>query len=126
MRKIAVLVLVLGIVGCSKKPTADEVCKKIESSGVGANCHSSQPSGLGANAVERVEFDLPSVQGKTGAVMRFDSEDKYTATENAFTGASALAGPHRYGSKRSLIFVQMNSGLSAPDGAKVKAIVDAL
>lgn len=122
-------VLVAGVValsGCSKKPSAEEVCKKVVESGVGANCRSSQPGGLGAAAAEKFEFDLPSVPGKTGQILRFENEEKYTGAATSFAGAAALAGPHQYGSKKALIFVQANNGLTAPDGAKLKAVVDAL
>ena len=82
--------------------------------------------GLSAAAVERFEFDLPSVPGKKGAVMRFDRDSFYDNTEESYGNAATLAGPHRYGSKKALIFVQANEGLSLEDGKKLKAIVDAL
>jgi len=122
-------VFVAGVValsGCSKKPSAEDACKRIEATGVGANCKASQPGGIGAAAVEKFEFDLPSVPGKTGQILRFDNEEKYTGAATAFASAAVLAGPHQYGSKKALVFVQANSGLSSADGAKLKAVVDAL
>lgn len=127
MRTFLVFVAVVGLtVGCSKKPGAADVCKQIEATGVGANCRASQPAGLAAGAAEKYEFDLPSVAGKTGQVLRFDSEDKLAATSDAFEKAGMLAGPHRYGSKKALVFVQANNGLAAAEGAKLKSVVDAL
>lgn len=114
------------VMGCTKKPTAMTVCQKIEATGVGKNCREGKPGGLGAAAIEDAAFDLPSVPGKGGAVMRFENEGAYDRTVDAFERAAMLAGPHRYGSKRALIFVQMNEGLSMEDGRKVRSVVDAL
>ncbi len=127
MIKVAIVsVLVLVSVGCSKKPTAMEVCKQVESSGVASGCRADTPNGIGAAASEKVSFDLPSVPGKTGAVFGFADDEAYDKTEKAFAAAAVLAGPHRYGSKKARSFVQINSGLSAADGAKAKAVVDGL
>lgn len=126
MKVSVLLVLLVLAAGCAKKPTALEVCQKIEGAGLGANCRAGKVEGLGAAAAEKAEFDLPTVAGKTGAVMRFDAESGYDTTTGAFERAAGLAGPHRYGSKKALIFVQMNSGLAAEKGAAVKAIVDGL
>lgn len=122
----ALLVSSLFLVACSNKPSAPSVCQKLVETGVAANCRAGQPTGLGAAAVESAEFDLPSVPGHGGAVFRFDAEAPYDSTVAAFAKAAVLAGPHRYGSKRSLIFVQANEKLSADNGAKMKAAVDAL
>lgn len=126
MKRVICVGIVLLLAGCAKKPTAMEVCKKVEASGVGANCREGQPGGLGAAAVENAQFDLPSVAGKTGQVMRFDSEEFYANTETAYGNAAMLAGPHRYGSKKALIFVQANDGLSVENGKKLKDVVDGL
>jgi hypothetical protein len=126
MRTFIAIAALVTMVGCSKKPGAADVCKQIEASGVGANCRTSPPNGLSAGAAEKYEFDLPSVAGKTGQVLRFDSEEKFAATSDAFEKAAVLAGPHRYGSKKALVFVQANNGLSADDGAKIKGVVEAL
>lgn len=117
--------LAMLLLGCGK-PSAMDVCKKLEAAGVAANCRVDQPNGLGAGAAEKVAFDLPSVPTKGGAVMRFEREEVYTSTESAFTAAAALAGPHRYGSKKALIFVQMNDKAPADVGQKAKAVVDGL
>ncbi len=125
-RLIVCAALILGLFGCGKKPTAMEVCKKREVAGVAAKCREEKPGGLAAAAVERAEFDLPSVPGKGGNVNRFDKEEAFASTSSAFEGAALLAGPHRYGSKASLIFVQMNDGASLEVGKRAKDVVDAL
>lgn len=128
MTKTAVssFLAVLALVGCSKKPTAADVCQKLTGQGLAANCHEAKPGGLGAAAVERFDFDLPSVPGKSAGVMRFDKEETFDSTVRAFEGAAVLAGPHRYGNKKALIFVQANEGLSLEEGKKLKAAVDGL
>ena len=70
------------VAACSPKPTAADVCKKIEASGLASGCKEEKPG--------------------------------------------ALTGPHRYGSRKALVFVQANDGLSLEDGKKLKAIVDGL
>jgi hypothetical protein len=82
--------------------------------------------GLQATASEVEDFDLPSVPGHGGSVMRFPNPEAYDAAVAAFAAMAALAGPHRYGSRKALIFVQMNEGASADIGAKARAAVDAL
>ena len=129
MRTNLVLMIAVAVVvaACgSSKPTAMAVCKKLEAEGVASNCREDKPGGLGAAAVERAQFDLPSVPGEGGAIMRFDREEFYSSTEDAFGKAAMLAGPHRYGSKKALIFVQMNEGASLDVGKKTKAVVEAL
>jgi len=116
----------LSAVGCSSKPTAASVCEKIQAAGVGNNCREDKPMGLGASASEKASFDLPSVPGQGGQVLRFTNEEAYTMTENVFAGAAILAGPHRYGSRKALVFVQMNDELDVDKGQAVKAIVDGL
>jgi hypothetical protein len=123
MGKLFAVWIVL-VAACSPKPTAADVCKKIEASGLASGCKEEKPGGLGASATERYVFDLPSVPGKGGQVLRFDREESFSSS--AFTNAAALTGPHRYGSKKALVFVQANDGLSLEDGKKLKAIVDGL
>jgi hypothetical protein len=85
-----------------------------------------KPGGLGADAAEEVEFDLPSVPGHGGGVYRFDTEEAYDSTVKSFDDAKVLAGPHRYGNKKARIFTQFNDGASMDVGAKAKATVQAL
>lgn len=126
IRIVLPLALLLLLPACAKRPTAMEACKKLEATGAAASCREDKPGGLGAAAVEKAVFDLPGAAGKTGQVLRFDKDDAYAATEASFTGAALLAGPHRYGSKKALIFVQANESASLEDGKKLKAAVDAL
>ena len=120
--RIWTLFTALTLVGCAKKPTALETCTKLALSG----CREDKPEGLGAAATSKATFDLPSVPGEHGQVLRFDREDAYVQTEDAFQRAAMLAGPHRYGNKRALVFVQANSGLGLDEGKKLRAAVDAL
>lgn len=125
--RTALMVVGLVFLACSaKKPSAMDVCKKLEADGVAAKCAADTPGGIGAAAKERVTFELPSVPGESGQVLSFEREDFYDSTEKAFAAAAALAGRHQYGSKKALIFVQLNSETGADVGAKAKAIVDGL
>lgn len=121
-----VLCLSVSVAACGKGPTAMDVCHRLESAGVAANCRGGTPNGLGAAAVEDAEFDLSSVPEHGGAVLRFDTDEAYDRTVDSFSKAAALAGPHRYGSRKTRIFVQMNEGASSAVGAQAKAVVDAL
>jgi hypothetical protein len=112
--------------GCSKGPSAMDVCKQIEATGVGSNCRADTPGGLGMAAKESALFDLPSVPERTGQVLKFDDDDKLAKTIVAFQAMAMLAGPHRYGSKKARVFVQMNNQVSVEDGAKVRGVVEAL
>jgi hypothetical protein len=102
------------------------VCQQLESAGVASNCRNATPGGLGAAAAEEAAFDLPSVSDHGGQVLRFDTDDAYDRTVDSFSKAAILSGPHRYGSRKARIFVQMNEGASPEIGAKAKAIVDGL
>lgn len=113
--------------GCSSRQlTAMDACHKLEAAGVATNCKPDKPGGLGAAAVEQAVFDLPSVPGKTGQVLRFDRDDFYDNAVTAFGNAALLSGPHRYGSKKARIFLQMNKEAPLDVGQKAKAVVDAL
>ena len=126
MKKIVVVALFVGLAGCSKKPSASEVCSKLEAEGVAAGCHEEKPLGLGAAAAERFDFSLPSVPGKSGSVYTFAKQDTFKTTVDSYERAALLAGPHRYGSEKALVFVQVNSGASLETGKKIKGIVEAL
>lgn len=112
-------------VACSgKSVTAGDVCGRIVSAGLGANCRSESPKGLGQAASSRFVFDLAG--GKTGQVLGFDDAAGYEATVEAFGKAATLAGPHRYGSPSARIFVQANASMTQADGAQLKALVESL
>ena len=116
------------LAACNKaQVTALEVCAKLTAQGVASGCKDGGPSeGIAAAASERAVFDLPSVPGETGQVLRFGKSSDYDATLKAFDAMAALAGRHRYGSERALIFVQLNSKASTEVGAKASAVVGAL
>lgn len=126
MRRIALVGVVVVALGCGKKPTAMEACTSIAATGEVASCAASSPAGLGAAAVAGAKADLPSVAGESCQVLQFDKAETYDRTVAAFEAAAMLAGPHRYGNKDRLIFVQCNSGLNATHGAAIKAAVDKL
>lgn len=121
-----VLFISTAAVGCSKSPSAMSVCQQLEAGGVASNCRMGTPEGLNLAATEKADFDLPSAPGHMGSVLRFDKDETYDKTVAAYSSAAMLAGPHRYGSRATRIFVQMNSGAPENVGAKAKAIVDAL
>lgn len=54
--RYGMIMLVVLLAGCSNKPSAVEVCGKLEAAGVATKCRVSQPGGIGAAATERVEF----------------------------------------------------------------------
>jgi hypothetical protein len=114
------------LVGCSRSVSALDVCHRLEAEGVARNCREDKPGGLASAAVEAAWFDLPSVKGKTGVVYRFDRADAYENTVAAFVAVAMLAGPHRYGSAKAQIFVQMNEGAPLYVGREAKAVVDGL
>ena len=125
--KQALFCFALVAVGCHAKPSAMSVCTTLVSSGVAANCKDGGPAnGMGAAASEYVVFDLPSVPGETGQVLRFDKSSDFDATTKAFDAMAALAGRHRYGSSGALIFVQLNSGASTEVGKKAEDVVNKL
>ena len=64
--------------------------------------------------------------GKSCTILQFADSTAFDQVSAAFAGAAVLAGPHRYGNKDKLIFVQCNVGLDAAHGAKIKTIVDGL
>jgi hypothetical protein len=118
-----VFLVPLLLAACGKPPTAMEACTKLEAVGVAAKCRPGKPGGLGANASEKADFDLPSVPDKGGAVYGFDTDEAYESTVKSFDGAKVLAGPHRYGNEKRRIFVQFNDGASMDVGAKAKTAI---
>lgn len=121
--RFALLVVVLAC-GCGSKPSAMDVCGKLKAAGEVSACAPEAPSGLGGAAAEGASGTLPG--DKACGVMTFKDEAAFNSTVAAFEAAAMLAGPHRYGNKAKLVFVQCSSGLDAAHGAKVKAVVDAL
>lgn len=104
--------------GCAPKITAASTCAKLEAAGVAKGCASRPPGGIGAAAKEALDFELPSVPGKGGQVLAFESEDAYKGAVKAFEAASFLAGPHRYGNDKRRIFVQLTESTPAEVGPR--------
>jgi hypothetical protein len=125
---LALILTGLAVGGCGAKPNPVDVCKSLEAAGVAkaGTCKEDKPGMISARAQEMQSFELANVPGEGGQVLSFANADAYTATTTAFEKAAMLAGPHRYGSAKALIFVQMNAGASLEDGKKAKAVVDAL
>lgn len=121
------LVLLVGLCGCQAKPTASDVCAKLEAQGVAKGCSvTAERGGLVGAAKERVNFVLAEDAEKKGQVLSFGTAGELDATAKAFEAAAVLAGRHRYSSPKALIFVQMNAEASDATGAKAKAVVDGL
>jgi hypothetical protein len=114
------------LTSCSKPITALQVCQKLQEAGVAANCRAGKPSGLGANATEAADFDLPSVPGHGGLVLRCDTVQAYEGTVRGYDDAKVLAGPHRYGNADRKVFVQFNESATMDVGAKARAVVQGL
>ena len=125
-RLMVVALLMSGVAGAAKPVSAMEVCQSLVKIGIAANCREGKPAGLAADARRAAEFDLPSVPGKGGSVFSFDNAEAFDDTVKSFHDAKVLAGPHRYGNRKALIFTQINVGLSMDLGDKVKALIDAL
>lgn len=122
----AVAVFALSCSALSPKPSAEEVCKKLETMGIAKSCREVKPLGLSAAARTRIDFDLVSVPGKGGAVMAYDSPEAFRSCVEAHQAAALLVGPHQYGSQKTLIFTQINESLSLEDGKKVRAMIEGL
>lgn len=126
MKHLIIAAAILATVTGCQKMTAQDACTKLEATGAIKACEKDTPGGLGAAAIEASKASLVNVPGKGCGVMKFSDEGAFSRTVDAFQAAAMLAGPHRYGNKSKLIFVQCNDGTSAADGAKIKAAVDAL
>lgn len=126
MRSIAFVFGLVVVAGCGSKPTPLEVCGKLQAAGELKGCAAEAPGGIGAAASAGASGDLPSVAGHSCSILSFKDEATFMQTEAAYQGAAMLVGPHRYGNKAKLVFVQCNDGLDAAHGAKIKAVVDGL
>lgn len=127
MHRALFIFAAFAIVACgSKKPTAAEVCSALEKAGEVKSCAAATPGGIGAGASAKAQADLPSAAGKTCQILQFASPEAYDGAAKAFEGAAMLVGPHRYGNREKLVYVQCSSELAADHGAKIKGVVDAL
>jgi hypothetical protein len=109
---------------CSRGATAMSVCHMLEDQGVAAGCQSAAPEGLGAEAVERADFHLPTAPTKTGQVLRFGDAQTFDRAAQTFAGAKGL-GAHQYGSRKALVFLQMSEGPPLM-WERAKDLIDAL
>ncbi len=116
----------LSAFGCARRPSALDVCQKLHAAGVASDCQNVPPTGLGAAATESVAFELTELPEHDGTVYRFENAVAYDKTVDAFAAAVALTGPNRYGSRKALIFVQVNSDAPSDIAANVKRLVEGL
>lgn len=91
--------------------------------GILAGCVQKPPKGLNARASEYFDCELPSVPGEGAGVMVFAKPEDFAATVKGFEEMALLAGSHRYGNEKALVFVQLNENASVDVGNKTKAIV---
>ncbi len=114
-------------VACDKTTTALDLCHRLSGAGVATNCRPVAPAtGLGSAALERADFDLLEVPEHEGSVYRFQKVADYEKAVDEFAAAAALVGPNRYGSRKALVFVLVNSDAPSDIAANAKSIVDAL
>jgi hypothetical protein len=107
--------------GAPDGKSALDVCRALESDGVAAKCRAG--SGTGDTA----RFDLPSLAGKTGMVVRLPDDGsfaKYAAGVASQPPTSPLL-PY-YASPRARVVVHLTPGLSPDVATKTKALVEKL
>lgn len=109
-----------------EKPSAKDICAKIEKRGLGVRCVKETPGGIGSAAIAKYGFELAATTSPDarGQVLQFRSVADYDATVRAFDGAAVLAGPHRYGNREALIFVQVNKAFD--QGSGMESLIEAL
>jgi hypothetical protein len=126
LQATVVVVATLSAFGCGRRSSALDVCLKLQNAGLATSCHSVTPTGPGAAAIESASFELAELPEHDGAVYRFENAASYDKTVDAFAAAAALYGPHRYGSRKALIFMQVNSDAPSDIATNVKNVVDGL
>lgn len=128
MRAALVSFALLLACGSAAPPTAADVCARLEHDGiaVAGSCVRAQPDGANARARERYDFNLVSLPAERGAAMTFATADDYRATVETYASLAMIAGAHRYGNERALVFVQLNHDAPLDVGDRVRAIVDGL
>lgn len=111
-------------------PDAAAFCATLEREGLATRCTRVAPQAISARARLRYDLDLASVEGEPdafdGAVMSFDDAEDFDAVEHAYEELAAIAGPHRYGNRDALIFVQLNQATPLEVGDRVRAMVESL
>lgn len=121
-----VLILAVVLMSCGGGMDAKTACEKLTAAGLGSNCEKGKPGGLGAAGYEKYDYDLAEPAGKKCQIIAHESDEKLKATIDGYERAAMLAGPHRYASKKRLLFVQCNDGMPADVGEKLKAAVNDL
>jgi hypothetical protein len=99
---------------------AMDVCKKLEAAGVAAKCRAGEGAG------ERARFDIASLPGKSGMVVRLADDalyGKYVAGLVAQPEGSPLK-PY-YGAPRLRIVVHLTPGVTKETEDQMKAALDA-
>ena len=128
LRNVLQLVMGLGIVvtACGSKPSAMDVCVKLEGAGVAANCREGAKSGVAQAAKEVVEYDVPGLAGEGGVVMSFETSKTYDSTMRSYMELGSLNGKHRFGRKEKLVFTAINEQASEEAAAKAASVFEAL
>lgn len=138
--RLHAVVLLLALFACKRTaptpapvvpegPSAGDVCRQLEAVGVAHKCQVASRGDLGTiarSASEYVTFGITTTPGKPGKVLRFRNAADFGDAVSGFEAAAFLIGPHRYGSSKALIFVQLPKETSADVGAKASAVVSAL
>lgn len=135
-RFVIIAASTLALIACGKKESTEsrgggptpvrsamEACRRFESIGAASNCReeSIEPA-LTPGAQQRVVFTLPS--GKKGQVLSFNDKGDYEKSAENFEELSG-AGKHRWGSKSSGIYVQLNKEADDDEARMIKDAVDA-
>ena len=89
------------------------------------SCHGIPPTGAGAAATEAAVFELTEMPEHEGTIYRFEDGAAYDKTAAALDAATRT-GPHPFGLRRALIFVQLNSNTPSDIAAHVKRLVETL
>ena len=111
---LCTLVPLVALAAACSKPSAMEVCKKLEGVGVAKDCRVGKKTGPAAIAKERVEFDLPIsiVSGTPGEVLTFNEDREYNNTLRTYNQRGSTNALHRIGSRDALVFTAFSE--SAP------------
>lgn len=105
---------------------AKAVCDKLAAAGFGSGCKQTEPHGLASAAWLAYDLELVEPKGKTCGVFSFKRTTDFDATTKAFDKAAALAGPHRYGNAKALVFVQCNKGMERSKGEELEKVISSL
>jgi hypothetical protein len=115
-------------------PAADPAafCAHLARENIARGCERVIPQAPSARARLRIYFDLLSVTSEDesdrfdGSVMSFDDAEDFDSVVRGYEEAAFVAGPHRYGNRARLLFVQLNHDTPLEVGDRVRAMVEAL